>query len=455
MISRIRRLLVASMVLSSLCTACLQQPNGSVNKSPAPTTSGPSSDSAPQPSAPGRSAMGTSSGGGANGVDNKTLEVFAVKIETLPEYRKYIAPILTRMSRGNPDILLGYFNWAISHKAWLFVPAEFDTLSKEQVGISFASDQLARNYPKEVHINAKRYGDKSGREKANLLLHEIVMSARFLMKQTPQVQCAALNQGNEKQCSSREMLKLAKARDLDEKARQSLDNYDHEAVRSLTVYLMSKDQDLSGATISRVRRNLGFDFPWDQLSSSLTLSHLIDAIKRSELAGDKWIASGVEQWVSDKPLECFPTVDNYRFESAFLSVNYLLPVDMENSFTAYGTVTRFNGNKAETRRSIQPTFIWTNDDGIEARGTLDPNDESRMIDVVRVLPDMNFYAAWRPNFEEAFILEYHLTRDATPRLIEIRTIPVRVMTREAVEDGQSKQELVPIRTEPTICRLQN
>lgn len=448
---------LAGMIAAFACTACLQQqPQGPGANSPAAPT-----DKSPVPTntqGPGTGQMGTVTGGGGNGIDNKALETYAVHIDTLPEYRKYIAPIFQRMSRGKPDILLGYFNWAISHKAWLFLPTDFDSLAKEQVGVNFSSDQLARNYPKEVHISATRYNSKSPRDKAYLLMHEIVMSARFLMKQPPEVQCAALNQGNEKQCTSPEMLKLARMKTYDEKARESLDNVDHDSVRVLTVYLMTKDQDLTGETISRVRRNLGFEFPWDQLESSLGLGDLIDAINRANLAGDILASPDVPNGNSENPVQCYPQVS---FHSGYANLNMLFldprviePGGFQNPYGSNETITR-NG-RSETHPVIQRAFVWTSEDGIEAKGALDPRDGEHLIDVVRVLPNLSYYWSYGTAGEVLSVLEFYLSRETTPRLIEIRSIPVRLLKKTtSTSDDAASMEIVLTRDRPIVCKIAN
>jgi len=461
----IRLFLFLPVVLLGSLSACVPQRPGTEVRAPA--------DPVPPVSPGGAKAPvleGTASGGGGNGLQGSALETYARKIDTLPEFRKYIQPILRRMSRGEPDVFVAYLNWSVSHKAWYFVPAELPILSKEQTALHFDTEQLAINLDKSVLINSNLYSDpkKSAKNRAFLLLHEMVMSARLLMKQPPKIQCEALaSSAYLSNCDSEEVLKLAKAKNYDEQSRKSADGSDHEAVRLMTIHLMERDQDFSGAHISRFRRGLGFDFPWDRAVSSAGLNEVLKAMERSRLAGDVFLASNVSpDFLSD-------FLGEEKLEEAEKIVCRFVLEYRTSSFAAIGA--RFArsavpkagaGNSTVTESGMGGLMIMAYDSKREAQGVLDPRGGEGVVDRVRFLPEQQVGQSMHG--QKSFIVDFFLSREEGPRLIAVDFHAVRYMLEPTVANGSvisndngtqdprrphvpTKAELVPLRMKPFRC----
>ena len=246
--------------------------------------------------------QGTVSGGGGNGCDGKAFEAYAKNITTLDEYKLFIRPLLRRMSEESADPLVTYMIWAAEEKAWYFAPCELDKLSSAQVGVDGDSDQLARHREHGIQIyaiedsknvkNAKTYFQKKMKAKAALLLHEMVMGARLLMKKSAKDQCTVLAKKDAKMCSDPELMAIAESREIAPDKVDVMDANDHEAVRKMTALIAQKDADLSTENLKAMRERLGFHFPWDRAQSTLTYDGVRDAFARTQQLGDTFRVTG-------------------------------------------------------------------------------------------------------------------------------------------------------------------
>lgn len=254
---------------------------------------------------------GTVSGGGGNGCDGKAFEADSKRISEFEEYRLYVRPILRRMSEEGSDPLVTYLLWVAEEKAWFFIPCELKKLSSEQIGVSVDSDQLARHGEHGIYVHAivdtpdrardretkhlpplNTYYQKAAKDRAALLLHEMVMGARLLMKKPAKEQCTVLAKKDASLCADPEVMAIAEAREINPSQATVMDSDDHEAVRAMTTFLAEKSSDLSAESVKSTRERLGFHFPWSRAASSLDYFGVLDAFTRSSMVGDQYRVVG-------------------------------------------------------------------------------------------------------------------------------------------------------------------
>jgi hypothetical protein len=409
-------LTVQSLFLASLLGAAVIGLAACTPKS----SGGPASPAAPNSQA---GMDGTVSGGGGNAIDGHMIENFAVPdISELPEFKKYISPILLSMVRGKPDVFVAYLNWTIHHKRWYFIPRELDKLPADRLALTFGSDQWARQSQSEIFIDAIQYRKKARKDQASLLLHEMVMGARFLMKRSPRDQCFALDSGNPGQdCDSESLLRLAKDKHLSADDQKTMDGEDTAAVRSMTV-ILTQQPELSSEFVRRNRQQLGFDYPWDQSVSQANLAIVYDAIVRGQLAEKVWMtpAHGTLPAMRCK-------IDDLSWD------NHSLEFKVSGEDTAL----------------MNFPYLVTTDDESEAEGVLDPRNQKSFVDRVRLSPSrLDFYA------QEVALYDFFLTRgeagDDQPQVIEI---DIRLARTKAGADPKKRPEIVPLSGPPTRCIL--
>lgn len=303
-------------------------------------------------------AQGTVSGGGGNGCEGKAFEAYAEKIANLDEYRLYIKPILRRMSEEGNDPLVSYLSWVADEKVWYFVPCQLEKLSQEQIGLAIDSDQLARHGEHGIYIfgdkndtlNAdgsmktdsksplrghKHYFNQRLKPRAALLLHEMVMGARLLMKKTAKEQCQRLSKTDSVLCSDPTLLAIAESVVVDPKQAMIMNSDDHEAVRAMTSYLAEKGAELSADKVASARQRLGFGFPWDRAVSKLDFQEFVRAFARSAAAGDRFIVkSGVSPYFKDLEAACSISVSQSHYDGLSMSLNFVSPItDLSGSST--------------------------------------------------------------------------------------------------------------------------
>ncbi len=402
------------------------------------------------------SGKGTSSlGGGGNGIDGVAVEAYAnTNIESLPEYRRHILPILRKLSVGKPDVLVAYLLWAVRQKAWYFIPRKLENLAKEKVQLLFRSDQLALHGETEIFIEQEPYQNSSMKDRAVLLLHEMVMAARLLMKKSPQVQCEALSKTTELNvCRDREMLKIAAPMVLDKDDDiHSLNGLDHSSVRSLTVYLGDDKQDRSGTAVFAQRIRLGFVFPWDALLSKLTAEDLDRAIQRSALAQDIF---------RSRDSQCVMSViQSNAYEATWIFNNLESPpagkpwppsIIPEASAQAYQQDYGLTSGSwiSIPKGSISSTSL------VETRGTTDlVFGDGAIVDAFEILPNVA-----DPGEHIFPKVEFYVSRTQKPRILGFRLTQIRGLIKEkgvSLLRKWSEIEWVVDKSMPPVeCKLAN
>lgn len=393
--------------------------------------------------------QGTVSGGGGNGCEGKAFEAYAKKISTLEEYRLYIAPIFRRLRSSGNDVFVDYLEWAAESKAWYFVPCELGKLPQEQVGVAIQYEQLALHGEHGIYIDSRGYDakDRKMKDKASLLLHEIVMGARLLTKQSRKKQCEILA-GSEsaKNCSDKDLINVVEAPAVaDSKKVMTLDATDHEAIRAMTVYLAQKSSDFTGDGLRSARRRMGFELAWDRSLSDLKVDDVVKALSRTILTGLPLYATEAssKHYFSGKKARC--AFELYQADSAYgsFAIRYLtdLKTNTANAevLAEYGLKEGYSSFCAKGLTSIQTYdssgrsswsdckehyFSWLNpgtysafnEENMEARGQ---RVGSEFLDEVTLYP-----AAWDSRNETSdsslMVTKLTMSREAQPRVQSIR-----------------------------------
>ena len=90
------------------------------------------------------------------------------------------------------------------------------------------------------------------------------------------------------------MMKLAEAQDMTDAQRGTMDDHDHDAVKTMTIFLMQRTEAVTADSVLQKRRELGFVFDADRMWDGDDSS---DG-RTSKLIGDAWVdfAYGQAPW---------------------------------------------------------------------------------------------------------------------------------------------------------------
>ena len=235
-------------------TACQQVEKTVIretNGTPAPT-------GLPDPSS---QQQGGSDTGGGNGIgcgDNTKcgpLESFTEDIIQKPEFIQNLLPIIRKLAKIYKPLAADLMH--IAHdRRWYFVPVELDKIPGRQIGVGFATDQLALHKKQEIWISTIYYEKMADQNKALLLLHELVMGVRLMSFQSSLDHCLAdaasnlIDEGNEAEYRfARSVCMREPDSGIFDPRGISLDSEDHSNIRELTKMLMDSKQDLSSDEI--------------------------------------------------------------------------------------------------------------------------------------------------------------------------------------------------------------
>ncbi len=167
-------------------TACQGQEKVVVRETirEAPTGTGTSGGNTALGAPPGSSQVGgVDSVGGGNGVNQRPLESYSVNITTLPEFKEFIAPIIETLALKHQRFAADMAHIAIN-RTWFLIPVELNKLPANVIGVGFADQelqQLAIQNLSSVWINSNLFEKyPSAKDRALLILHEIVMGIRLM-----------------------------------------------------------------------------------------------------------------------------------------------------------------------------------------------------------------------------------------------------------------------------------
>lgn len=427
-------------------------------------------------------AQGTVSGGGGNGCEGKAFEAYAQKITNFTEYRLYIQPILRRMIEGGNDPLASYLTWVAEEKVWYFIPCQLERLSKEQIGLAIDSDQLARHSEHGIYIYGDKNDDKPIAEgastgvkkhyfnqrmkaRAALLLHEMVMGARLLMKKSAKDQCKTLARMEADLCANQELMAIAETVEIDPLQMMVMNADDHEAVRAMTAYLAERGADVSAEKVWQARQRFKFHFPWDRAVSRLELSGLAKAFARSFADRDVFYPKSATGYLGNMAAAC--TIHVYQDSDEDLSVEIQVVSDLPIATTPHEKIQEFQKLHSsdfteyacmDSRGRVVPeprwkrncdgknqVFAWRNlstrihleSSKLAARGVL--KDGVLVDEIVISQPAQEGAFAFQGLKPDTLLMKLYVTRGARPKIDSIVVEPKGLLRDGALQvERQSK-----------------
>ena len=325
-----------------------------------------------------------------------------------------------------------------------------ERLPKAQVGVAIQYEQLALHGEHGIYVHSKSYRSKERKlkDRAALLLHEIVMGAKLLSKQEPKVQCETLaGSSASKVCNDKQMAELLSVPSNEAKSKVSLDAPEHEAIRAMTVFLSQKSSDFTDGSMRAARKRMGFTFPWDIGFSETSVDDVVKAIARSVLSGTVYQTGdgGSKQYFNGMKARC--VFDVFQSETGYgsFALRYLTDLktsDLENKARVrefglenqpYGTfcsrglteIQSFDSTGRPSWSECKDHYVtWVkpytqasfSEENIEVRGV---RLDGEVFDEVTIYP-----ASWdyqnKSEFSPLAVKKVLLTREAQPRVRSVR-----------------------------------
>jgi hypothetical protein len=227
---------------------------------------------------PGAQEDGTMDGGGGNGIKGKPLESYRVAITETPEYIKYIKPISEKLMATKPDIGR-FFLSSVQKKNWYFVPARLVELDPKRIGVPFRADQLALQNLREVWIDNGYYSKTEIKDKAHLLLHEIVMGMRLLVFDSSRKQCESFAP------------KLSYCEGSSTVTSEiQLTDQDYATIREVTSWIFEKGANIEVDALLELLVSKGFDNDFIHLATRIestpeTFKEILDSVNELGVLG--------------------------------------------------------------------------------------------------------------------------------------------------------------------------
>jgi hypothetical protein len=121
-------------------------------------------------------AAGGANGGGGNTINGKPAESYGKKITEFSSYNNLIAPKLRVLQSLLPDFAKSVAKIANS-QVFYVLPRGFENIGEERTGLHFETEQSAIQCHSEVFFNEKVFNNMLESERADILLHEILLGA--------------------------------------------------------------------------------------------------------------------------------------------------------------------------------------------------------------------------------------------------------------------------------------
>lgn len=179
----------------------------------------------------------------------------------LTEFKLYVAPMLARLRESGSEPLTAYLSWAVTGKSWIFLDVPPEMIPEDRSIIPETIDEFARQSAREIFIDVRLYEAATNRQRAFLLLREMVRAAALLAATPPTEQCKALGTFASPTCADST---LVQALDLKWSSRQTEATESTLAeARTLAAFLLEADRQLTAARLAEARRAKGWVLPWD------------------------------------------------------------------------------------------------------------------------------------------------------------------------------------------------
>lgn len=193
-------------------------------------------------------------GGGGNGLSGKPLESYQVDLKSVPEFQKFIAPVIRNLKRSFPH-LAADMNYLSREREWYFVPVSLRKIPSFKLGTYFATDQIAIQNKSEIWVDAGLYQKMDEEGRARLIMHEMLMGVRILNFTSELEKCFAAAAGADSDAAYREgrkacLKKFKVDSDLGNAFRteKSVDitEANYALIRKLTNFLLQSDGRVDG-----------------------------------------------------------------------------------------------------------------------------------------------------------------------------------------------------------------
>lgn len=125
--------------------------------------------------------------GGGNTFQNVTVEQLRKNTSELEEYEKFVVPVIRQIESDLPE-----FAKALKQRAenlsWYILPIQFENLPFELTELISLTDQSAVQNKNEVFVDSDKWLSKNPKQRANLILHEILEAQYFLLRKDSQLE---------------------------------------------------------------------------------------------------------------------------------------------------------------------------------------------------------------------------------------------------------------------------
>lgn len=249
-------------------------------------------------------AQGTGDlGGGGTGFNDKIFESYIVDPTQLPEFKKFVAPLINNIKDSRPEDkdsnneMVDVFKM----KLWYIAPVQLEKVQKDVLGVSLVKSstvQFARQTKRKVWIAKSLWDKMQPKARGDLLVHEMVMSFYLLKFYSMSEICLASAQlpkkkdQNDSDCN--EMAKLFD-KAYPAEAERTLNEKDYENINTVTAWILKYAvQPVSDKDFDKVLASNGFDKRFfglnhddldDPKELKISKKDLYQAIKGAELAG--------------------------------------------------------------------------------------------------------------------------------------------------------------------------
>ncbi len=291
-------------------------------------------------------SQGPGDGGGGDTYNGKLIESFKTDITKLDEYKKHIEPILAKISPGRSVKEIFTLRDMIepNNKRWFFVDCKLQDVPKAKKGLYMDSFQTAFQNGQEVFVDANSYAKMDSENRAQLLLHEMLMGL-YLKNSISTFELCKLESvrgkcrdGKLETLSATILLTTHKKETLVAAEKVILDETAHQNIRALVDWTWSNRRQLTEKSFTKK----AYDFKFSNWFTEIAMTPNGSASEMLDLAD---VVRGFKKYSLAKKnlVECgFSKQDKKFKEKCEIKLNFER-VKIDNEFS---TVTlRFSGKR--------------------------------------------------------------------------------------------------------------
>lgn len=328
-------------------------------------------------------SQGPGDGGGGDTCNGKLIESFKTDITQLQEYKKYITPIIDKISPGVfKDVFTLRDLLEPNNKSWYLVECKLQDVPKSKKGLYLDSYQTAFQNDREVFVDLTSYSKMNPENKAKLLLHEMLMALYLTnnistndLCQLKSVQGKCIDDKLETQYAT---IKLGKRTDLKNIETVDLNAKAHQNIRALVDWTWSNKNYLTEASFTKKSLEYKYDNWFTSISRTpdpnpdeiLDLSDVTRSFQKHELSKKNITFCGFDKELKKFKNKCdikikferkkvedqFSTV-SISFEAKRSSDGKIFKFNIENTSLPSQAANIFRYNLSETESGASLRFI--------------------------------------------------------------------------------------------------